>query len=168
MAWKRIDGYRHPYRISDEGEVQRQLPDGRWRTLHPQLLQGGGGKASNVLSVKLAVPGGFRRVAVVRLMEGRFIRPRCPGEVISFRNRYPGDVRADNLFITTHAEINSQVRGNRRPVKKVDQYGAVLAVYPSIREAAQANYYSVEAVKKHLRGAIKDRFGNGYTFAYDR
>ena len=166
--WKRIDGYRHPYRIREDGEVQRLLPDGSWRTLKPQFQRGGGGDAAAVLSLKLAVyPDGFRRIPVVRLMEGRFIRPREPGAVVTFRNHFPGDVRADNLMIVKAADIPGRLRATRRPVKKVDRYGSVLGVYGSIKDAARENFFSVSMVKRHLHGAVKDRYRNGYTFVYD-
>ena len=35
MVWKQIDGYRYAYRISEDGEVQRKMPDGKWIALTP-------------------------------------------------------------------------------------------------------------------------------------
>ena len=59
LMWKQIDGYRFPYRISDLGEVQRQMPDGGWKPVKPWLTKGGGGSAGMYLYVKLAtIPKG--------------------------------------------------------------------------------------------------------------
>lgn len=165
--WKPIEGYRFEYRISEEGEVQRKLKSG-WKTLVPLLYKGGGGRASTVLSVKLAVwPDGFKRIAVVRLMEGRFIRARGPGEVVIHRNGFSGDCGANNLMIVKRSEIPRSMKMARKPVKKVDKYGVVLGFYGSITEAAKKNFFSVSCVKRHLYGMVKDRFRNGYTFVYD-
>lgn len=39
--WKQIDGYRFLYRISDLGEVQRQMSEGVWKPVKPWLTEAG-------------------------------------------------------------------------------------------------------------------------------
>lgn len=57
---------------------------------------------------------------------------------------------------------------NCRAVAKVNEAGAVLEVYPSIVDAAKANYMTEVGVKTHLRGKVKKPFKctGGYTFRY--
>ena len=35
MRYKSIEGYKYPYRVSDEGDVERQWPNGKWKKLKP-------------------------------------------------------------------------------------------------------------------------------------
>lgn len=169
--WKQIDGYRFPYRISDLGEVQRQMPDGGWKPVKPWLTKGGGGSAGMYLYVKLAtIPKGHKRVPVVRLMEGRFIRPRKAGEIISHRNGMAGDCSRWNLYHTCHQEINQKIGGGlRRSVEKIDADGNVLELYRSVQEAADKNYVSKGCVTRRYMGKVKNPYDlAGYTFQYER
>ena len=171
VKWAPIEGYRFPYRINEDGEVQRGYQDGTWRTVKPWVARGGGGSAGMYLFVKLAVlPKGHRRVPVVRLMEGRFIRPRRPGEIISHRNGMAGDCSKWNLYHTNHQEINRKIGGGlRRSVEKVDRAGNVLELYRSVQEAADKNYVSKCCVTRRCMGKVKDPyFLGGYTFRYER
>lgn len=171
LMWKQIDGYRFPYRISDLGEVQRQMPDGGWKPVKPWLTKGGGGSAGMYLYVKLAtIPKGHKRVPVVRLMEGRFIRPRKAGEIISHRNGMAGDCSRWNLYHTCHQEINQKIGGGlRRSVEKIDADGNVLELYRSVQEAADKNYVSKGCVTRRCMGKVKNPYDlAGYTFQYER
>lgn len=51
-------------------------------------------------------------------------------------------------------------RGNPhcRIVAKVNESGHVLEVYPSIIQAAEANYMAPAVVKNHLKGKLKNPF----------
>lgn len=169
MVWKQIDGYRYAYRISEDGEVQRQMTDGTWSTLTPWMSQGGGGGAGRYLFVKMAVnPAGHKRVPVVRLMEGRFIRPRRPGEVVSYRDGLAQDCSAWNLYHTTHGAINKKIRYGRKPVEKIDKYGKPIEIYRSVQEAANKNFLSRSCVYKRCMGRIKDPFElTGFSFRYE-
>lgn len=169
--WKQIDGYRFLYRISDLGEVQRQMSEGGWKPVKPWLTKGGGGSAGMYLCVKLAInPEGHKRVPVVRLMEGRFIRPRKAGEIISHRNGMAGDCSRWNLYHTCHQEINRKIGGGlRRSVEKIDADGNVLELYRSVQEAADKNYVSKGCVTRRCMGKVKNPYDLAwYTFQYER
>lgn len=169
MKWKPIEGYRYPYRISEDGDVQRLQENGKWMDLHPFLMKGGGGKAGRYLFVNMAVfPSGHKKIAVVRLMEGRFIRPRRPGEIISYRNGMAQDCSAWNLYHTTHGAINKKIRYGRKPVEKIDKYGKPIEIYRSVQEAANKNFLSRSCVYKRCMGRIKDPFElTGFSFRYE-
>lgn len=170
MVWKQIDGYRYAYRISEDGEVQRKMPDGKWIALTPWLSRGGGSGAGKYLFVKMAVnPAGHKRVPVVRLMEGRFIRPRRPGEVVSYRDGLAQNCARWNLYHTTHEELNKRLGGGlRRSVEKIDQAGNVLELYRSVDEAARANYLSRGCINRRCLGRVKEPFAlTGYSFRYE-
>lgn len=169
MRWKSIEGYRYPYRINEDGDVQRLQENGEWLNLHPFLMKGGGGSAGCYMFVNMAVlPAGHKKVAVVRLMEGRFIRHRRPGEVISYRNGMTQDCSAWNLYHTTHGEMNKKLRNCRKPVEKIGRDGTVIDIYRSVSEAARRNFISTSCVYKRCMGRIKDPFGlTGYSFRYE-
>lgn len=168
MIWKEIGGYRFAYRINEDGAVQRGMEDGTWRDVKPYLAKGGGGSAGNCLFVKLAVfPSGHKRVQVARLMEGRFIRPRRPGEITSYRNRLPADCSRWNLYQTTRAQVNARVGGGmRKSVEKVAPDGSVLELYGSVEEAARKNFASRGCIYRRCMGKTKSLLG-GATFRYE-
>ena len=58
--------------------------------------------------------------------------------------------------------------GHYRSVAKITPEGTVIATYPSIVAAAEANHMTAAGVKNHLRGSLKDPFKctGGYTFRY--
>ena len=169
--WALIEGYRFPYRINDLGEVQRQMPDGSWRPVKAWVSRGGGGSAGRYLFVKLAVnPAGHRRIPVVRLMEGRWIRPKRPGELVSYRNGFVQDCSKYNLYYTSREAINMKVGGAlRRSVEKIDPSGNVLELYRSVEEAAEKNFLSKGCVTRRCLGRVKNPFRlTGFSFRYER
>lgn len=169
MTWRDIEGYRFPYQINQDGEVRRVLPDGNFQTLKPWMMKGGGGSSGVQLFVKLAVlPEGHKRVPVVRLMEGRFIRRRRPGEVVSYRNGIHSDCSAKNLYCVTHAQINKKNRSRARSVEKIGPDGEVLDLYISVQEAAKKSFVSRKCVTDRCMKRIKDPFkAFGFSFRYE-
>lgn len=166
--WKEIDGYQYLYRINEDAEVQRQMEDGSWRRLRPWYGKGGSGDSGKYLYVKLVVKTGiYRKVPLVRLMEGRFIRARRNGEIISHRNGCGQDCSMWNLYHTTPEKLAKGMSPNRKSIEKISPSGDIIEIYRSIEEAANRNYISRTAVSKWCRGMIKDPFSIGFSFRYE-
>ena len=92
MTWKMIEGYRCPYRISDQGEVQRQTKDGRWVRVSAHLSRN---RAYLTLRKADGIP---QKVAVVRLMDTYF---------------FGGRAKRDNM----HLEGDREALGRHREAK---------------------------------------------------
>lgn len=170
MTWRDIEGYRFHYQINQDGEVRRVLPDGTFQTLKPWMMRGGGGSSSVQLFVKIAViPEGHKSIPVVRLMEGRFIRRRRPGEVISYRNGIHSDCSAKNLYHTTYSILNRKLRNhNDRSVEKIGPNGEILDLYVSVAEAAKKNFVSKSCVIDRCMNRRKNPFKSfGFSFRYE-
>lgn len=163
MAWKMIEGYRYPYRVSDQGEVQRQYPSGKWKTLKPYMN-------NNQARVGLIRPDGTRKRAQVSgLVVDYFMGGTPPGKLRVHRNGLKLDNAVENIVFMTRAQVAKAHRpGNSRPVLKVDKLGRVVAVYRSGSEAARANHISQAAISKRCLGLIENPYRlDGYNYIYE-
>lgn len=142
MIWKTINGYRYPYRINEEGVVQRQRFDGSWRTLTPY---GQGGR----YAVKMTK--GHKkyevRFLVDLMLEAFGDGKRPPGKVLTHRNGMRSDCAWCNLMWTTQREIGKRYGGGgRRSVEKIDRAGNVVDLFSSVSEAAKKEYVSRKSI----------------------
>lgn len=164
MAWKLIEGdWRYPYRVSDQGEVQKQLPSGQWRTLKPYPY-------FKQWRVELRTQdGGRRRELVSKLVVDAFMGGTPPGLLRVHKNGMQQDNAVENIiFLPRSAAAGRQRPGNSRPVLKVDQAGEIVAVYRSGAEAARANFTSQSAISSHCRGRVKDVYRlDGCRYVYE-
>ena len=164
MAWKRIEGtWRWPYRVSDQGEIQKQLPSGEWRALKPYPYRG-------QFRIQLWVDEKtWKRVQVSKLVADHFMGGTPPGMRRVHRNGSMRDNAAENIIFLPPAEAATRQRpGNSRPVLKVDRAGEVVAIYPSTMEAARANHISQAAIGKRCLGLIEDPYRlDGYNYIYE-
>lgn len=164
MAWKLIEGnWRWPYRVSDQGEVQKQLPNGNWRTLKAYPYSG-----QWRVQMWLA-DGTWKRVQVSKLVVDAFRGGTPPGMMRVHRNGMLSDNAAENIVFMTPAQSAKQHRpGNSRPVLKVDRNGEVVAIYRSTMEAARKNHISQAAIGKRCLGLIADPYRlDGYNYVYE-
>lgn len=153
MAWKMIEGYKHPYRISDMGEVQSYY-NGAWRTMKPQM--GGWRRACIQLMRK---DNTRSNVPIVRLMANAFMGGTREGCCIIHKNGDRLDNSVYNLKFETRRNACALSNGaKRRPVIKIDSDGNEVEVYPSAKAAAKANFISQSAVTAHCRGEMKNPF----------
>lgn len=162
MAWKLIEGYKYPYRISDQGEIQKW--DGkRWRTLKPYCY-------NRQPRIHLWLPDGtWKRVLISKLVADAFLGGTPPGMCRAHRNGMVKDNAAENIVFKTRAEAAVMRRpGNSRPVLKVDRAGNVVAIYQSTAEAARANHISQAAIGKRCLGLIADPYRlDGFNYVYE-
>lgn len=165
MAWKVIEGFDKPYRVSDTGRIQHQLkPGGEWREIRPtmnglhravaHLYRGDG--------TKVIVP-------VARLVADMWLGGVPEGCCVIHRNGSKLDNDVANLKIVPRSEAcRMSGTSRRRAVEKVDKRGNVVAVYRSVTEAAKKNYISQSAVSARCLGKTKDPFKfDDYTYRFD-
>ena len=153
MAWKEIEGYKHPYRISDMGEIQSYY-SGAWRNMKPRIT--GWRRAC----VELMRKDGTRaNTPVSRLMVNAFMGGQREGYCIVHKD---GD-RMNNALWNLKFETrkNACVLGGktkRKPVIMIDQDGNELEIYPSVAAAAKANFMSPSAVASRCRREMENPF----------
>lgn len=162
MRYKSIEGYKYPYRVSDEGDVERQWPNGKWKKLKPYPY-------NKRWLVELKLPeGGQKRVLVAKLVADAFLGGTPPGALRVHKNGMQQDNAVENIiFLTRSASAKRQRPGNSRPVAKLDEHGDVVELYASGREAARKNHISQAAISARCCGRIKDaRRLDGYDYVF--
>lgn len=152
VRWVDIPGWKYRYRINDCGVVQRQLPSGKWYTYKPGLYNA---RATIQFHTK---EGKRMNVAVVNLMADAFMGGRRPGMYITHKNGLRMDNNLQNLqFIPAR--------------KSGTLYGKTVAIYRSIKEAAEKNFVGHSTVQTRCaRVANREKefeLLGGYSFRYD-
>lgn len=163
--WVDIPGYRWPYRINDEGTVEKQLPNGTWVKLNPYLA----GRSRVCVKMRTAENKQVD-MPVVWLMADAFMKGRIPGMCIVHKNGSKFDCSLRNLQYMTYVQCGKLSGSNRRrPVLKLDKSGEVVAIYKSVTEAANKNYLSRTAVWHRCAGKVKNPYDlDGYDYKYER
>lgn len=160
--WVAIKGYRWPYRINEEGCVEKWGETG-WVRLTPYVS----GRARACVKMrsednrKLDVP-------VVNLMADAFMGGKKPGECIIHRNGMRLECHLHNLQKVSYEECGKlSSRNRRRAVAKIDRKGHIVQIYPSAREAAQKNHISQTAVWHRCNNMLKHPFElDGHNYKY--
>ena len=161
--WKQIDGFRWPYRVSDQGEVQKYFR-GKWRTVKAYPYNG------DQWRVQMWLPDGtWKRVLVSKLVADAFLGGTPPGMVRVHKNGAKQDNAVENIvFMTPQKAATTHRPGNSRPVLKVDRKGEVVAIYNSTAEAGRKNHISQAAIAKRCRGLIADPYRlDGFNYIYE-
>ena len=153
MRYVSIPGYAREYRISEEGVVQSKRRNGKWVEVKTRVER-------SSLQVKLYRANGTRHsVAVKSLMRDFFLGGVREGYRLTNSNGMISDCSIYNLKWVEQSQLHKiHGRKSRKPVVKVDRYGAQLAHYSSIREAAADNYVSIACVSRRCNNVIKDPF----------
>lgn len=165
MTWKIVEGtWRWPYRVSDQGEVQKQLPSGKWKTLKAYPYSG-------QWRLQMWVDEkNWKRVQVSKLVVDAFMGGTPPGMLRVHRNGMKHDNAVENIVFMSRAKAAKQHRpGNSRPVLKVDKRGRVVAIYRSQSEAAKANFITQQAISKRCHRLVKDPYRlDGYNYIFEK
>lgn len=167
VRWVDIPGWKYRYRINDCGVVQRKLPSGKWYTYKPGLYNA---RATIQFHTK---EGKRMNVAVVNLMADAFMGGRRPGMYITHKNGLRMDNNLQNLQFIPARKSGTLYGGQsrRKPVKKIDRYGKTVAIYRSIKEAAEKNFVGHSTVQTRCaRVANREKefeLLGGYSFRYD-
>lgn len=150
--WRRIEGYKYPYRINEQGEVQ-WFRWGRWMPMRIYL--------KNRAEVRLrGLDGKQKQVGVFRLLDECFCGgyARKNGLCVGPKNGVKMDCTLRNMEYKTQSEIGkkSMARTMRKPVIRYDRNG----------EAARKNGMTEFALGRRLyRGVLDPR---GYRFEVER
>ena len=162
MEWREIPGYKYPYRISNQGEVQKW--DGKvWVPLIPDII-------SARVQVRLKREDGVQhRVGVFRLLDKYFNGGYADkhGLCVGPKNGVKTECTLENLVYKTQAEIGkkSLSRTMQKTVIRYDKNGEA-TVYKSVSEAAKRNGLTTSALDRRLYcGTLDPR---GYKFEVER
>lgn len=138
MAWKELKGFRYPYRISEEGEIQSKRT-GEWKTVHIIARKTA---HSVVPHVQMAIfPKGHKKYSLTSLMEGIWLPVRGKGQVYIHKNGSSLDCSVYNIKLGTLSESAKRLKGPaRKVVAKIDRMGKVIELYRSCAEAARKNH----------------------------
>lgn len=161
--WRRIEGYKHPYRINEQGEVQRLDTKNGWVPVTAQMTWGRA-------YVHMIRADGVRvKIAVVRLMDDAFFagRAKRDGLCIVHRNGCKADCSLENLVVMTQSEVGRLHgwRGGSRAVIRYDRNGETV-VYRSVKEAARKNGMAPSTLKSRIHHGVLDP--RGYRFEVER
>lgn len=160
--WIPIEGYKWPYRINEEGHVEKWTGS-EWFRLRCYIT----GRTRACVRMRTC-DNRKVDVPVVNLMADAFMGGKKPGECIIHKNGAKLDCDLYNL-----QKVNSQQcgrmsnRNRRKAVAKIDRLGEVLQIYSSAREAAQKNHLSQTAVWHRCNNKLKDPYAlDGTTYQY--
>ena len=162
MEWREIPGYKYPYRISNQGEVQKW--DGKiWVPLIPDTI-------SARVQVRLKRENGVQhRVGVFRLLDKYFNGGYADkhGLCVGPKNGVKTECTLENLAYKTQSEIGRKAlsRTAKKPVIRYDRYGNA-TIYPSVHEAATKNGLSKSSLDRRLYQGVLDP--RGYRFEVER
>lgn len=163
-------GYKYPYRLWDNGTVERYWARKGWKKLKPFLQRAGGKPGSGRLTVTLVMANGKNKKFHIALEVARnFIGPVPPGHKVLHKNGCKTDCAVSNLMYATQSTIGKIHGGySRKPVVTVDRHGRILDVYPSVSIAAKKCHVSRNAIYNRIRGRIKNPFDlTGYSFMFE-
>ena len=164
MTWKRVaDEWLYPYRVSDEGVVQKQQTNGKWRTIRGYMYSG-------LWKIRMKTKDGkTKSVPVSKLVADAFMGGTPPGMRRVHKNGMAQDNAVANLVFMTQSQLAKKCRRwNCYPVLKIDTDGNVVDIYRSASDAAMANYISKAALSRICRGEVKDPYHRyGYNFQYE-
>ena len=160
--WVQIKGYKFPYRINEEGIVQKN-DNGEWITLKPRI-------STNRATYSMRkADGGRIYVPAVWLMADAFMGGRRPGMNIVHKNGMKSDNCLTNLIFLSKKESGKRTGSNRRrAVEKIAPDGTVIELYRSANEAAKKNFVHRNCISDRCNGKVKKPFLLfGYSFKWE-
>lgn len=167
--WKPIDGYFWPYRINEEGEVQRLTDSGEWSPIKACLSRTQGHPYGRLVVNMKRPDGKFRNTFVKTLMIDAFLGGKKPGVCYILKNGMQTDCSLNNIGMTTPTQVGKVHGGGlRKAVEKVDRDGNVVELYPSVIEASRKNYISRKSILIRCQNKVRDPYSlDGYTYRYE-
>lgn len=170
--WRDIPGYGGRYQASRVGGIRRRYESDLVRDMTPFRKSGTRNQKifRNRLYVKLTLDGISGEVAVLKIMAETWIGQSPPGYVPYHKNGIVTDNRADNIgYIAKHElGVRTGYKSRSQSVFKVNEYGEVVEVYRSAREAARCNHMSYQTVMDRCNGKIKKPYAlDGHTYSWE-
>lgn len=167
--WKQIDGYFWPYRINEEGEVQRLTDSGKWTPIKAFLSRNKSHPHGRLVVNLKKTDGRFQNTLVKKLMVDAFLGGGKPGVCYILKNDMLADCSLNNIAISTPEQVGKKNGGGRRrSIEKVDRDGNVVELYSSITEASRKNYISQKSILIRCQNKIQDPYRlDGFTYRYE-
>lgn len=161
MWYNELHGYKFMYRIGENGIVEKRNSKGEWKQLKPFMSCGSP-------TVKLrTISGGVVKRRVIELMQKSFFGYK-EGYCLDFKSNDHTDCSTKNLKWITEREMIAR-HHKCNAVCKIDEHGKIIARYPTLKDAAESNFVSIEAVADRCNGKVKYPFRNyGFSFKYDK
>lgn len=163
MEYREIHGYKYLYRACDDGFVEMLSKKGEWKRLKETKIHCRSGATYAFRFAK--TDGGRYLKSTKKTIWEAFRGPVPDGYQVNGRHSNT-DCSLGNLFIAKRG-LQDKDR-YRRPVAMYDRDGNVVAVYGSVKEAAEKNYMEPAAVRRRCNKKMKDPFlWYQYDFRYD-
>lgn len=164
MMWKQIDGYLWPYRINEDGEVQKFYKD-KWVELHPYVS---GGRARAMVKMR-SVDNKKIEVPVVWLMADAFMGGRREGYGIIHKDGMKLNNALWNLEFRPVSKCGLlSCHSKRKSVLKIDKSGNVVEMYRSLAEAAKNEFVDKNCILQRCKNRVKHPYRlTGYNYQYE-
>lgn len=163
--WSDIPGYEGRYQINPKGQV-RSFCHGRFQAKEPYEIKphnaGNGWWVVRLMDAK----GKVHVHPIGRVMAMTFIGIK-EGQCAYHKNGCRSDWALENIGVRWRNGKAVKAQYRKRPVRKRNRTtGEIVKVYPSISEAARAEYMSPSTMYNHCRG-IWNYDEEEYIFEYD-
>ena len=156
--FKDIKGYEGMYQISDLGNVKSlERLNSAGKHIKERLLKKDFDPTTGYYSIGLNKDGKSKRLWIHRLVADAFLANPNKYPQVNHKDENKRNNNVDNLEWCT--ETYNQVYTNGKQVLKYDNFGNLLAVYPSNREAATANNVSISTISRWCKK------GNNWKYA---
>lgn len=157
--WKSIAGFKYPYRISDQGVVQKLDQKKGWVVIVP--------KSGKCMYVRLRTIEGKQMTKPVNsLMDEYFFDNYAKKNNlrVAHKNGAKMDCSRDNIYFTTQSELGKRHGGSgrRRPVVRI--WRGEKTFYRSVAEAANKNGLSNSSLERRIRGVTLDQKGRKFEY----
>lgn len=160
MRYAAIEGYAHPYRISEAGVVE-SLRFGSWTPLTPTM------NGYRHVVVKLRKNGGGQtKRSVAKLMADAFLGGVPAGHGVFHKNQAKWDNALENLVVRPLSFGGGDK--SSKTVLKINRWGRVVEIYRNVAEAAQKNHISKSAIRERCLNMVADPFRlDGHNYQYE-
>ncbi len=164
--WVNIPGW-PTYQINPEGEVRRVIKRGNEKCPRAVMLKPYCQLGTDC--VRMVKDGKRHHVPVAHIVADVFLGGVPEGHVIYFRNGDKKDHFWRNIGFMPKQEMGRRTGASatRRPVKKINEAGEVIAFYSSARKAASENFCSQHYVTERCNKKIVKEFSDGFSFRWD-
>lgn len=169
-VWKDVPGYDGKYQATTEGVCRGRYRSGRIRILKPYYRKVRGGRKKRLVVKLIDNEGKGKEVPLIQLMAKTFLGPVPDGHIPYHKNGCEADNYIQNIAYISRVEAGKIFgpRARRKSVVKIDEFGEIVEVYSSAREAGRRNFMSYQTVMDRCNGKCKGAFApDGYAYAWD-
>lgn len=166
-TWRNVPGYAGKYQADTEGNVRRVYKSGKTKLMTPYRKKMHG---SQRLVVKLSHDGKPKEEALLQIIAKTFLGPAPDGYVPCHKNGCQTENHLNNIAYIKKSDLGRMTGASsrRQSVVKIDEFGEIVDVYSSAREAGRKNYMSYQTISDRCNGKCKSAFApDGYAYAWE-